>query len=216
MRPYFNRLANPILRHDLIHRVADFIGVPEDKLERTLVRPDDGRARDTRDELAPDETSAECQLEKRLLRLAVDCPTARSIVLAELAPEWLESPRLRDALALLHILVEEERRVDWPALLNAARTDAEKRFLAEIAFDQAPPQASEAAVLNAIGRIRIHHLKREQARRRRQIEEFLSDPDDNRSSDCAHLLAKLDEAAPTLVELGRGFFQGFSRGPDQN
>jgi len=132
------RTRHPVARHDSVHRLAEFLALPESVVSRSLF----GRATRASDTLAQavagaDQAEQADRHEIGLLRLLIEYEQARDLIRSEISPDWLRHSKVH--FWFEKILTAEIERGSISQLLELAEDESDKAFLRAILLSDSEP-----------------------------------------------------------------------------
>ncbi|MBX7245726.1 MAG: DNA primase [Candidatus Sumerlaeaceae bacterium] len=199
LMPLLAKVKSAVARDEYIRRVADFVLVGESVIRQQLASHEGRRTANLREQLAESARATEYKPENMLLRVIVESPEARTMLLDKVDPEWLGHPLARKWLGFFKAQDVTEN-YSWNALLSLCEDETDTAFLSSLAVDDEALDISERTLHNCLSRIFHHHRRRQTSLLCQQIREFYEQ--DPESAECGDLIQALNskfrnEAPPT-------------------
>jgi DNA primase len=210
MLPLLLKVRNPIAQREHVHGVAHAIGVDEAALQRRL-RDRDGRgAQKMREAVEAASASVESRVERMILKLAIESPTARPLLCGSLDPEWLFDPVVRRWFVFC-AGQDTDQPIGWDYLIARCEDDADASFLRALALDDRDPiDDREKVIEHCVVRVQLRHRKRQHEDLARRIHEYMQE--NGGDIDGTKPMAReMEKGKSAVVDLGRRFFVGRSR-----
>jgi len=139
MGELLGKVRHPLARHDYVHRLSEFLAVPESVIAKVLFRrsvaPREAIAQAAAANLAGMERPD--RHETGLLRLLLEDETARRLVPNAIRSDWLFHPTVRSWFE--KIVAAGSDRLALPAVLELAENEDEAAFLRAVLFAEAEP-----------------------------------------------------------------------------
>ncbi len=156
--PLLRRVKKPIARNDYVRRLADRLQVDSSLIQRQLSETNPRSLDRLREQVASSHDGNEGVVEKTLLKLMVECPTARVRIRAKINPEWLRDRMVRKWFLIC--VRTQPAELSWQHLLasNEVESEQETTFLRSLAVLEDLCDSSDKTIDHVAVRIHRHYL----------------------------------------------------------
>lgn len=157
--PLLRRIQQPIVRNEYVHRLADRLQVEAILIQRQLSTAAPHSLDHLRQAVARSHDQGESLVESTLLKLVVECPTARAIIREKIQPQWLRNPFIKKWYCVCMATPPEE--ICWEYLMASDAVDGESELaqLRCLAIGEQSCDSSEKTLEHVAARLERHYLR---------------------------------------------------------
>ena len=170
--PLLRRVKKPIARNDYVRMLADRLQVDIALIQRQLSDNNPRSLDRLRENFSDSNDSREGLVERTLLKLMIECPTARMRIYEKVKLEWLRDSAVKKWFRVCQDLQTSE--INWDYLMGCSEIEDEdeRGFLRSLAVIDEGCDSSEKTIDHVAARIHRHYLREINRRNAAEIDEF--------------------------------------------
>jgi len=173
MLPLLRHVAKPIAKNEYARKLADRLDVDPILIHRQLSDNNPRSLDRLKETMEVFSTTSDGVVERTLLKLLVECPTARARIREHVQSDWLRDIVVRKWFGICKEAQADE--LSWENLLRTEDiTDQEAAFLRSLAVQEESCDSSEKTIEHVAARLNRNYLRIQCQRTARDVDEFFA------------------------------------------